>query len=159
MRYIKVSLTKEEFKFLEENLNGIPKQVYCKKKILGEAIKEPNFENKEPVNPDKPDFYFNVQFRLSPKERAIVDELKGDMTLQEFCRKAVLNKKIISLDELKKIKYHISKIGNNINQIAKVANQTKDLKQKQDIDRLIKSFNMLTENIEIINKTIKERLD
>ncbi len=158
MRHISIRLTDEEFEILENNLNGIPKQIYCKKKILCEPIDEPDFENNMALDDEEPDFYFNVQFKLSPKERGMIDRLKGDMTLQEFCRYAVLNKKIISLDELKEIKYHISKIGNNINQIARVGNQMGVI-DKTATDSIIEVFIQLTKRIEEIADTIKERLD
>lgn len=158
MRHISIRLTDEEFEILENNLNGIPKQIYCKKKILCEHIDEPDFENNMALDDEEPDFYFNVQFKLSPKERGMVDRLKGDMTLQEFCRYAVLNKKIISLDELKEIKYQMSKFGNNINQIARVANQTGVI-EKIDIDSITEGFRKLAKSIKEAADKIKERLD
>lgn len=158
MKHISIRLTDEEFELFERYRNGIPKQIYCKKKILCEPIDEPDFENNMPLDDRAPDFYFHVHFKLSPKERDMVDKLKGDMTLQEFCRYAVLNKKIISLDELKEVKYQISKIGNNINQIARVANQV-GIIGKNDIDSITEGFIEMTKSFRKTADTIKERLD
>lgn len=158
MRYVKIKLTNEEFEFLDKQRNGIPKQIYCKKKIFCEPLNEPDFENNIPLDDKEPDFYFHVHFKLSPKERGIVDKLKGDMTLQEFCRYAVLNKKIINLDELKEIKYQMSKIGNNINQIARVANQV-GIIDKADIDSITEEFIEMTKGFRKAAAAIKERVD
>lgn len=158
MRHVLLRLTDEEFKLLEDHCNGIPKQKYCMKKIFDEPVNEPDFESEQFIDDKDPEFYFNVHFKLSPKERDLLDKLKGDMTLQEFCRKAVLNKKIVRLDELKQMKYHISKIGNNINQIARVGNQTGVI-DETSVDNLIEAFVKLTEEIKKISDAINERLD
>lgn len=158
MKHIQIRLTDEEFNLFEKCRNGIPKQTYCKKKILCEPIDEPDFESNMALDDEEPDFYFHVHFKLSPKERDMIDKLKGDMTLQEFCRYAVLNKKIMNLDELKEVKYHLCKIGNNINQIARVANQIGVI-EKADIDSMMEEFKKLTESIKEAEVKIKERLD
>lgn len=158
MRHILIRLTDDEFEALEKNCKGVSKQRYCKKRIFCEPADEPDFYNNMALDDSEPDFYFHVHFKLSPKERDMVDKLKGDMTLQEFCRYAVLNKKIISLDELKEVKYQISKIGNNINQIARVANQV-GIIGKNDIDSITEGFIEMTKSFRKAADIIKERLD
>lgn len=118
----------------------------------------PNFEKENYLNDNKPDFYFYVNIRLSFDERKILDELRGDMTVQDFCRRAVLGAKIVKVDELQDIKYQLSKIGNNINQIAKVANQT-GIIEKTDILDLTKTFETMIEAAGEIVKTINKRYE
>lgn len=158
MRLVKIKLTDEEFKLLDKYRGGIPKQTYCKKKILDEPIDNPDFESEQVIDDNESEFYFSVHFKLSPKERDILDELKGDMTLQEFCRKSVLNKKIVNLDDLKRIKYELSKIGNNVNQIAKVANQIGTI-EKTDIDSVTEGFIEMTKTFKQTAIEIKERFN
>lgn len=118
----------------------------------------PDFEKESQLDDSKPDFYFFVNIRLSFDERKILDELRGDMTIQDFCRRAVLGAKILKIDELQDIKYQLSKIGNNINQIAKVANQT-GIIEKMDVLGLTKTFEKMIEAAGEIVKTINKRFD
>lgn len=158
MRHILLRFTDNEFQLLEKYREGIPKQTYCKKKILDEPIDNPDFESEKVIDDNESEFYFSVHFKLSPKERDILDELRGDMTLQEFCRKSVLNQKIVNFDDLKRIKYELSKIGNNVNQIAKVGNQTGTI-DKAAVDNLVEAFIQLTKGIKEVEDIIKERFN
>lgn len=158
MRQVKIKLTDEEFKLLDKYRGGIPKQTYCKKRILGEFINEPDFESEQFIEGDNPNFCFNVSFKLSPKERDVLDELRGDMTLQEFCRKSVLNQKIISFDELQEIKYQLAKIGGNVNQIARVANQTGFI-DKKSIDNFTGGFTDLRTQVMKLENNILKRVE
>ena len=158
MRYLQIRLTDDEYDFLNESRKGISRQIYCKKRILGQEMDMPNFEKENYLNDNKPDFYFYVNIRLSFDERKILDELRGDMTVQDFCRRAVLGAKIVKVDELQDIKYQLSKIGNNINQIAKVANQT-GIIEKTDILDLTKTFETMIEAAGEIVKTINKRYE
>lgn len=158
MRYIQIRLTDEEYDLLNKSRKGIPKQIYCKKRILGQEMVMPDFEKESQLDDSKPDFYFFVNIRLSFDERKILDELRGDMTIQDFCRRAVLGAKILKIDELQDIKYQLSKIGNNINQIAKVANQT-GIIEKMDVLGLTKTFEKMIEAAGEIVKTINKRFD
>ena len=158
MKCVVLRLTDEEFTLLERYRNGIPKQRYCKKKILSEPIDTPDFKNEQPMDDEKPDFYINVCFKLAEKEKDLLDQLKGDMTLQDFCRKSVLNQKIINLDELQQIKYHLAKMGGNINQIAKVANQI-GIIDKGTINNFLDAFMNMENQVMMLEKTILKRLE
>lgn len=156
MKHIQIRLTDEEYELLQKSRRGIPKQIYCKKKILDQEMHMPDFEKERQLDDSKPDFYFYVNIRLSLEERKALDELRGDMTVQEFCRRAVLGAKIVKVDELQDIKYQLSKIGNNINQIAKVANQT-GIIEKADILDFTRTFEKVIEAAGEIVKSINER--
>lgn len=156
LRYVKIKLTDEEFAKLEDYCNGFSKQDYCKSKILGKALLEPDFKTTIDLNNEKPDFYFHVQFKLSPEERVMVDDKKGEMSLQEFCRRAVLNKEVVSFSDLKGIKLELSKIGNNINQIARVANKH-GIADANLIKVFLDEFISTSKSIKIIEETIKEK--
>lgn len=65
---------------------------------------------------------------------------KAKMTnLNEFVRRALSTSEIINLDlkKLQDLTYELNKIGTNINQIAKVANQTNSI-YKNDLDEIKK---------------------
>lgn len=156
MRGVLIRLTDEEYELLNKSRRNIPKQTYCKKKILDQEIHMPDFEKESQLDDSKPDFYFYVNIRLSFDERKALDELKGDMTIQEFCRRAVLGAKIVKIDELQDIKYQLSKIGNNVNQIAKVANQT-GIIEKTDILDFTRAFEKVIEATGEIVKSINKR--
>jgi len=96
--------------------------------------------------------YKNVLIRLSPDEKKIVEELKGDLKLQTFCKKAILNKKVVKTDDTKALLTELSKIGTNINQIAKIANQTKEISQEQFTQLLI----LQRDGWKIVNKFMEE---
>lgn len=92
-----------------------------------------------------------LEIRLTEKERDLFEEKMRKAnckTMSHFIRKCVLEKEInvVDLDPFRDLQWEISKVGNNINQIAKVANTNaviykNDIKKMQeDLDNLSKSL-------------------
>lgn len=92
-----------------------------------------------------------LEIRLTEKERDLFEEKMRKAnckTMSHFIRKCVLEKEInvVDLNPFRNLQWEISKVGNNINQIAKVANTNaiiykNDIKKMQeDLDNLSKSL-------------------
>lgn len=92
-----------------------------------------------------------LKIRLTEKERELFEEKMRKAnckTMNHFIRRCVLEKEInvVDLDPFRDLQWEISKVGNNINQIAKVANTNaviykNDIKKMQeDLDNLSKSL-------------------
>lgn len=77
-----------------------------------------------------------VYFYLSDKELNKLNErleCYRSTNRSEFIRESILNNYIIINDDtnLRELVYEVNKIGNNINQITKLANQSKEIGQEQ----------------------------
>ena len=92
-----------------------------------------------------------IEIRLTEKERDLFEEKMRKAkckTMSRFIRRCVLEKEInvVDLNPFRDLQWEISKVGNNINQIAKVANTNaviykNDVKKMQeDLDNLSKSL-------------------
>lgn len=92
-----------------------------------------------------------LKIRLTEKERNLFEEKMRKAnckTMSHFIRRCVLEKEInvVDLNPFRDLQWEISKVGNNINQIAKVANTNaiiykNDIKKMQeDLDNLSKSL-------------------
>lgn len=92
-----------------------------------------------------------LKIRLTEKERELFEEKMRKAkckTMSHFIRRCVLEKEInvVDLNPFRDLQWEISKVGNNINQIAKVANTNaiiykNDIKNMQeDLDNLSKSL-------------------
>lgn len=81
-----------------------------------------------------------VLFRLNDPEKELFRDnvARSGLTQQEYIRKCVLDKSVISLDrvELHKIMVELSRQGNNLNQIARVLNARGDLAHENEISEL-----------------------
>lgn len=80
-------------------------------------------------------------FRLTEEENELLKERINDSpydNFQNYARHMLLAGKIHYVDysELQQLKWEVNKIGNNINQIAKLANQFEEISQ-EDIDDLL----------------------
>jgi hypothetical protein len=67
---------------------------------------------------------------------------KSNTTFSEFARKSILKKKVNSKHDIESI-YHLSKIGNNLNQIARAINgkeKIQVLTQLVEIEKQLKEF-------------------
>lgn len=67
-----------------------------------------------------------IMFRLSDYEATILNnkvKKSNAKTISEFCRRSVLDKSVSNIDKqmIYRFVYEIGKIGNNINQITKMA--------------------------------------
>lgn len=93
-------------------------------------------------------------FRVDPIENKILKEKcnKQNISESEFLRNCIMNKEVdykLRKDILK-ILYELRKIGTNINQIAHVANSTKDImhnKYESNYKELIKIIEELREKL------------
>jgi len=81
-----------------------------------------------------------VLFRLNdPEKEQFRDKVaRSGLTQQDYIRKCVLDKPVISLDraELHKIMVELSRQGNNLNQITRVLNERGDLAHENEISEM-----------------------
>ena len=92
-----------------------------------------------------------ISIRLTPEAEEKLEELtrESGMKPSEVVRELILNGKVAKCDceEYRKILYHLSRIGNNINQIAKKANLEKELDEKilNELKKIKELLEILTE--------------
>lgn len=105
-----------------------------------------------------------IHFRTTSEEKELLIEKakNAKMTLSEFIVSMSESKPIIIIDDVSKIIVEVSRIGNNINQIVKVANSQKFV-NKEQIEKIINAYrnivDLLDELIKKINKIIEEEYD
>ena len=66
-----------------------------------------------------------ISFRVSDYERKLIQSKvkKSGIRMSDFCRHAVLGKKIRTVKGLDKCSYELNKIGNNLNQLTVLCHQ------------------------------------
>ena len=85
----------------------------------------------------------SIHFRLSKKlkEKIKLESEKSNMTMSQYISNCLNNKSIIVIENGKEIYYELSKIGNNLNQIARKLNSniatSSDLKKLDNISEEI----------------------
>ena len=81
-----------------------------------------------------------LNIRLTNKEKNLIEEKanKCKMTMTEFVIKSCLNSNIVIIDGLDKVDTELRRIGNNINQLARLANE-----------RIIQEVNLREVRIEV----------
>ncbi|MCD8215224.1 MAG: MobC family plasmid mobilization relaxosome protein [Clostridiales bacterium] len=94
--------------------------------------------------------------KVTAEEKAAIKEKMqkiGMTNLSEFVRLAVAVNPVVNLDmnAIYKLSYEMNRIGNNINQIAKMANTSKHI-YKSDIDEVNAGLKQLNNFISLINK-------
>ena len=91
-----------------------------------------------------------IKFRISDEEEKIIRELaqKCGMNISTYIRKSAINEKIVVCDNgmIYKLNSAVRAIGNNINQIARVANSTGSVSNK-DITDIHNNFDILQKEI------------
>ena len=91
-----------------------------------------------------------IKFRISDEEEKNIRELaqKCGMKISTYIRKSAINEKIVVCDNgmIYKLNSAVRAIGNNINQIARVANSTGSV-SKQDISDIHNNFDILQKEI------------
>ena len=97
-------------------------------------------------------------FRLTEKENELLNlKIKSSPydNFQNYARHMLLTGEIHYVDysELKELKWEINKIGNNINQVVKLANQFEEISQ-EDIEGLLETIQKV--EILVTNKLKKE---
>ena len=65
-----------------------------------------------------------IPFRVTEKELEIIDKkaAKAKLSRTDFLIAAALGKEITLMEDLKPIRYELRRIGNNVNQLTKLAN-------------------------------------
>ena len=71
--------------------------------------------------------FLKVGMKIEDYQELQEKALNLNITISEFSRQILKNGKIIEQPNNTKILYHLNKIGNNINQIARFANSSKSL--------------------------------
>ena len=91
-----------------------------------------------------------IKLRVSDEEDKLIRELaqKCGMNISTYIRKSAINEKIIVCDNgmIYKLNSAVRAIGNNINQIARVANSTGSV-SKQDIADIQNNYTALQKKI------------
>lgn len=106
---------------------------------------------------------YRYTIRLNEEEyKKILEKYKKSKyyTLSEFIRHLILRKEVIVIDFdfLIDRNYQISKIGNNINQIARIANSTSDFFY-DDFVELKKEFSKVIEENKKINTILSKKIE
>lgn len=108
----------------------------------------------------------NIKIRLTVAEHSTLQEMIGEKPISSYIRRAVFSRKPIVLNsteflaELKSIAVERKKIGNNLNQLAKYANQLMLVNaiNKGVIDDLNRNIGKLIHTERLVGKTIKDLL-
>lgn len=97
--------------------------------------------------------YIEKKIRFTPQENDYLKKRINESpynNFQNYARHLLLAGEIKFVDytELKQLKWEINKIGNNINQVVKLANQFEDISQEdiEDLLKTIKQIEMLVGN-------------
>ena len=92
-----------------------------------------------------------INIRLSEKEKNIIEvkAKKLNMTITKFIISSCLKDKIVIVNELDKVGTELRRIGNNINQLTRLANSRiitcVDLEgTKKELQKIWQSLNLLT---------------
>ncbi len=103
----------------------------------------------------------NIQLKLmvTEEEKEMIQEKMHQLGTDNFgayARKMLIDGYVIKYDfkELKALTGQIGKIGSNINQIAKRANETKTINQ-EDVN---KALTLLEQVMQIVNKTVPKMI-
>ena len=91
-----------------------------------------------------------IEMRLTPDEKMKIvnNSIKAKMTISEYLITTGLNKEIVVIDDLDKMVTQLRKIGNNINQLTKLANSRiitcVELDEvKKELETIWQSLNLL----------------
>lgn len=100
----------------------------------------------------------NIHLRINEKDLQIIKRNMDKYNIQNmsfYMRTVAIKPYIINVDsnELRQVNYEINKIGVNINQIAKLANQNKeinnaDIKEIKDLMKKLESIKVVTTFLE-----------
>lgn len=85
-----------------------------------------------------------VKVYLDDKENEKLGKLitRSKLTKSEYIRKSLLDKEIIVIEDIKELVKELKAVGNNLNQITRIANTEKQLQEiepiKSDLDQVWK---------------------
>jgi chemotaxis protein histidine kinase CheA len=92
----------------------------------------------------------HVMVRLTENEFITLEKKinESGMSKQEYLKRAALNKKIVKIDGIDNLANQVRMIGININQIARIANENKDISKEQlkkAIEQVKKVWNLVND--------------
>ena len=61
-----------------------------------------------------------IEIRLTPEEKTMI--IKANTTISEYLIKSATKKEIVVINDLDKLVIQLRKLGNNVNQLTKLAN-------------------------------------
>ncbi len=104
-----------------------------------------------------------LSIRLTAEEKKIFlqkMQLTNSKNMNHFIRKCVLEKEIYEIDctPFLDLNWEISKIGTNVNQIAKKANSTEKI-ALEDIEKIKKDIASIGKKVSILQEIIYKRRD
>lgn len=76
-----------------------------------------------------------VKVYLDDKEKAKLEKLitRSKLTKSEYIRKSILEKEIIVVDDIKELVKQLKAVGNNLNQLTKIANTERQFQELEPI--------------------------
>ena len=91
-----------------------------------------------------------IEIRLTPEEKTKIvnNSIKAKTTISDFVIKSAINQEIVIYDDLGKLVTQLRKLGNNVNQLTKKANQglitCVDLEEtKKELKQIWESLSLL----------------
>ena len=100
-----------------------------------------------------------LYFKVTPEEAALIEkkmELAGTKNKRAYLRKMAVDGYIVRLDmeSMKKLTKLLSAVSNNINQIARRCNETRNL-YKEDVDDLKEGYTSIrTEVLKLLRRLV-----
>lgn len=93
----------------------------------------------------------SIHFRIDKKlkEKIKLESKKSNMTMSEYINRCLKNKSIIVIENGKEIYYELSKIGNNLNQIARKLNS--NIATSSDLQKLDNISEEITKIWQLLN--------
>lgn len=103
----------------------------------------------------------NLHLRLTPTEKEIITQNAAllNVTVNRFITNCITRKRIVVCEGLPDLITALSKIGNNINQIARIANTTRRISDSSvdEVKKLMEDcYGKLDEFLEFINEPSEE---
>ncbi len=93
------------------------------------------------------------QLKILEKNSSVLGKSKNDFFREQCCElKELDNKKNLEKKELVKLKMEIKKIGNNLNQIARVGNSTGTIDSKLFDEKFVKKYTRMLEKLDKLTR-------
>lgn len=106
---------------------------------------------------------FQLSIRLTQKEKNLFLQkmhLTSSKSMSHFIRKCVLEKEIFEIDctPFLELAWEISKVGTNVNQIAKKSNKANKI-ELEDIEKIKKEIATIGKKVSILQEILYKRRD
>ena len=149
---------------VNSNFESEKNEINSDKKL--EDKDEINSENKVKKDKDENrDTFIKIRVTKSEKEQIRRKAKESNFTMSDYSRKLILKKKIAKpkyshedavmiATELREAKKELNKIGNNVNQITKLANTDSSLDDKNlnDLAKIRLDFDLVNDNLISLNR-------